>query len=59
VNPLLQEAAQSIQMSWLLSVMTVVFFLSFLGWVWYAYSPRHRELMDELAQMPLKDGGEG
>ena len=58
MNPLLQEAAGSVQMGWLLAAMTVLFFAAFLGWVWYAYTPRHKELMDELAQMPFMDGGE-
>ena len=58
MNPLLQEAAESVEMGWLLAVMTVVFFACFLGWVWYAYAPQHRALMDEMAQMPLEDGGE-
>ena len=59
MNPLLREAAASVQMGWLLGAMTVLFFLAFLGWVWYAYKPGHKELMEELAQMPFMDGGEG
>ena len=59
MNPLLREAAESVQMGWLLGLMTVVFFLIFLAWVWYAYNPANRELMEEVARMPLSDGGEG
>jgi cbb3-type cytochrome oxidase subunit 3 len=58
VNPLIQEAAGSIELAWVLSAMTVIFLLVFLGWIWYAWSPRNRPLMDEAARMPLNDGGE-
>jgi len=58
VNPLLKEAASSVQLGWLLGVMTVVFFAVFLGWIWYAWAPGNRKLMEEAAQMPLSDGGE-
>lgn len=58
MNPLLQEAAGSVQLVWVLSTMTVVFFAIFLGWIWYAWSPRNRRLMEEAARMPLNDGGE-
>ena len=58
MNPLLQEAAGSVELGWVLSTMTVVFFAIFLGWIWYAWSPGNRPLMEEAAQMPLNDGGE-
>lgn len=58
MNPLLREAAASVQMGWLLGAMTVVFFACFLGWVWYAYAPKHKKLMEEAAQMPFMDGGD-
>ena len=58
MNPLLQEAAGSVGLVWVLSAMTVVFFAIFLGWIWYAWSPRHRQLMEEAAQMPFSEGGE-
>jgi cbb3-type cytochrome oxidase subunit 3 len=58
MNPLLQEAAASVELGWVLAAMTVVFFAIFLGWVWYAWSPGNRSLMEEAAQMPLNDGGE-
>jgi cbb3-type cytochrome oxidase subunit 3 len=58
VNPLLREAAASVQLGWLLGAMTVVFVVVFLAWVWYAYRPKHREMMDEYAQMPFMEGGD-
>ncbi len=45
-------------MGWLLGIMTVVFLAIFLGWVWYAYRPKHRDLMEELGRMPFTDGGD-
>jgi len=58
VNPLLREAAASVQMGWLLGATTVVFLGCFLAWVWYAYTPRHKELMEEAAKLPFMDGGD-
>jgi len=58
VNTLLREASGSVQGGWILGLMTVLFIASFLWWVWYAYSPAHREMHDETALMPLDDGGE-
>lgn len=59
MNPLIQEAVQSVQGVWVLGFTTVLFFAFFLGWVWWAYSPRNKDLMDEAARLPFMDGGEG
>jgi cbb3-type cytochrome oxidase subunit 3 len=58
MNPLMREAALSVEMGWLLGLLTVVFFASFIWWVWYAYSPKHKERMRDASLMPF-DGGEG
>lgn len=58
MNPLLRDAAGAVELGWLLGAMTVVFFAVFLMWVWYAWSPGNRELMEEAAMMPLSDGGD-
>ena len=58
MNTLLKEAAASVQMGWLLGAMTVVFLICFVGWVWYAYHPRNRALMEESGRMPLNDGSD-
>jgi cbb3-type cytochrome oxidase subunit 3 len=58
MNPLMREAAASVEMGWLLGVMTAVFLASFLYWCWYAYAPSHKPRMDRAALMPF-DGGEG
>jgi cbb3-type cytochrome oxidase subunit 3 len=58
MNPLIQEAAASVELGWLLGVMTVVFFAVFLIWFWVAYAPKNRERWDEAARMPFMDGGD-
>jgi cbb3-type cytochrome oxidase subunit 3 len=58
VNTLTREAAASVEFGWLLGVMTAVFFVTFMYWVWYAYAPSRRGMMQEAARMPF-DGGEG
>ncbi|MDH5589476.1 MAG: cbb3-type cytochrome c oxidase subunit 3 [Gemmatimonadota bacterium] len=58
MNPLLREAAASVQFGWLMGVMTLVFIACFLAWVWYAYTPKHRQMMEEAARLPFMDGGE-
>ena len=58
MNALLADAAESVGMGWLLGMMTVVFLAIFLAWAWYAYRPKHRDLMEELGRMPFTDGGD-
>ena len=55
MNPLINEAAGSIQGGWILGVMTAVFLLTFLYWVWYAYAPAHKERMERAGWIPLED----
>ena len=58
MNPLKIEAVASVQMGWLLGALTIVFFVSFLYWIWYAYAPSRKQFMHEASLMPF-DGGEG
>lgn len=58
MNTLLKDATASVGMGWLMGLMTVVFLAVFLAWVWYAYRPRHRSLMEEIGRMPFSDGGD-
>jgi len=57
VNTLTREAASSVELGWVLGLLTVVFFLAFIYWFWYAYAPSHRARMTEASLMPF-DGGE-
>lgn len=59
MNPLWREAANTAELTWLMGVMTAAFLVFFLGWVWWAYAPGRRAIMDEAARMPLTDGDEG
>jgi cbb3-type cytochrome oxidase subunit 3 len=52
----MREAAASVEMGWLLGVMTAVFFAAFLYWIWYAYAPGHKERLDEAALLPFEGG---
>jgi cbb3-type cytochrome oxidase subunit 3 len=58
VNPVLELAAESVSLGWLLGIMTVFFLASFLAWVWWAYRPKHRAMLEEAALLPFKDGDE-
>jgi cbb3-type cytochrome oxidase subunit 3 len=58
VNPVLELAAESVTLGWLLGFMTVFFMVSFLAWVWWAYTPRHKAKMEEAALLPFADGEE-
>lgn len=58
MNPVLNLAAESVNLGWLLGVMTAFFLVSFLGWVWWAYTPRHKEMMEEAAMLPFAEGDE-
>lgn len=58
MNPLLQEAVQQIRHGWLAALMTALFLASFVGFVWWALLPRHRQRFDDAARLPLSDGDE-
>jgi cbb3-type cytochrome oxidase subunit 3 len=58
VNPIFREAAATAQLGWLMGAMTVVFFVCFAGWAWWAYSSANRKHMDEAALLPLTLGDE-
>ena len=53
----MREAGASVAMGWLSGLMTAVFFAAFLYWIWYAYAPSRKPLMDEAALIPF-DGEE-
>jgi len=55
VNPLINEAAGTIEGGWLLGVMTAVFLATFLFWLWYAYAPSHRDRMEAAGRIPFED----
>ena len=58
MNPVLQAAAESVRLGWLLGLMTVFFLACFIGWTVWAFLPRNKERMEEAAYLPLMDGGD-
>jgi cbb3-type cytochrome oxidase subunit 3 len=58
VNPLFAEAAGTVQGTWVMGLMTVVFLVFFLGWVLWAYAPTRKDYFEEAGRMPFTDGGE-
>ena len=58
MNPLIREAAQSVQLGWLLGAVTIVFLVACLGWTWWAYAPSRRHLMEEYGRIPFDEGEE-
>ncbi|UCD24266.1 MAG: cbb3-type cytochrome c oxidase subunit 3 [Gemmatimonadota bacterium] len=58
MNPLLREAAESISLGWLAGLVTVFFLAWFIGWTWWAFSPKNKQKFEEAARMPLSDGGD-
>ena len=53
MNTLLKAASNSVELGWLLGFMTAVFMLFFIGWTWWAYSPKNRQKMDRYARIPF------
>jgi cytochrome c oxidase cbb3-type subunit 4 len=45
-------------MGWLAGLVTVFFIVWFVGWTWWAFSPKNKEKFEEAARMPLSDGGD-
>jgi len=58
MNHIIQAAAESVQLGWFMGIMTIFFILWFVGWTWWAFSPRNKEKMEEAARMPFSDGGD-
>ena len=58
MNPLFAEAASTVQWTWVMGFMTVVFLAFFLGWVLWAYDPGRKEYLEEAGRMPFNEGGE-
>ena len=48
--------AQAVGLAEILVVLLYLLLVVFLGWVWWAYTPRHKAMMDEAALLPFTDG---
>jgi cbb3-type cytochrome oxidase subunit 3 len=58
MNPLLKQAADSVQLGWVLGIMTVLFLAGFLFWIWWAWSARNKARWEADSSLPFNDGGE-
>lgn len=58
MNPAFRAAAQTVELAWIMGVMTVLFMVCFLGWTWWAFRAKNRDRMAQDAQLPFMDGGE-
>jgi cytochrome c oxidase cbb3-type subunit 4 len=64
MNPLTTHTAQTAlaQQTFtgtLSGLITAVFLVMFAGWVFWAYRPAHRQLMEDLGKLPLQDDTDG
>jgi cbb3-type cytochrome oxidase subunit 3 len=55
MNPLKMEAAQYVQHTWIMGMMTALFLAFFVGWIWWAFSRRNREQLEAAAMLPLSE----
>ena len=58
MNPAFRAAAQTVELTWIMGVMTVVFLACFAGWTWWAFRAGNRERMEHAARLPFMDGGD-
>jgi cbb3-type cytochrome oxidase subunit 3 len=56
MNPVFRAAAETAQLGWVMGILTALFLACFVGWAWWAYSSRNRQLMEQASRMPLTDG---
>lgn len=57
MNTLTRTAAESVQLGWMLGIMTVLFLVFFVAWTVWAYSPKRKAELEEAALLPFMDGG--
>jgi len=58
MNQILQAAAESVNLGWLMGLMTVLFIAWFIAWTVWAFHPRNKKKMEEAAHLPFSDGGD-
>jgi len=58
MNPLIQEASASVQLGWVMALMTVLFLTSFVLWTWWAYRKPNQARWEADSRLPFNDGGE-
>jgi cbb3-type cytochrome oxidase subunit 3 len=58
MNPLIEQASESIGLPGMATIMTLLFMAGFLAWVWYAYRPANKKKFEDAAMLPFEEGGE-
>lgn len=58
MNPVWKEAARLVEGGWIMGAMTVLFFVCFVGWTWWAYAKHNRAKFEDAAMLPLSTGDE-
>ncbi|HSM06127.1 MAG TPA: CcoQ/FixQ family Cbb3-type cytochrome c oxidase assembly chaperone [Longimicrobiales bacterium] len=58
MNPLYNQAADTVLGGWLMGIMTGVFLLFFVGWTVWAYHPGRKDDMHRASMMPFEEGDE-
>jgi len=53
MNPLHDAAVDAVSGVWVMGVLTVIFLVFFLGWVWWAFARRNQAAFEEAARLPL------
>jgi cbb3-type cytochrome oxidase subunit 3 len=56
MNPLYNQAADTVMGGWMMGVMTAAFLVFFVGWTLWAYNPSRKDDMDRASLMPFDDG---
>ncbi len=58
MNPLLKEAAERVDLGWLMGFTTVLFIGCFLFWAWWAWAARNKTRWEAASRLPFNDGGD-
>ena len=56
MNPLYDQAADTVGGVWVMGVLTAVFLAFFVGWTIWAYHPARKADMERAARMPFDEG---
>jgi len=56
MNPLIQQASESIGMGGMATVLTLLFMVAFFAWVWYAYMPRNKQNFEDAGLLLFEEG---
>lgn len=56
MNTVTRAAAETVQLGWMLGLMTALFLAFFVGWTLWAYSPKRKAQFDAAARLPFPDG---